>query len=125
LRHLVVDKDGIAQELLSRILEEGADFAELARHHSLDHRTRASGGDLGIVNRTALPPVVAAAVFAAKNGEVVGPLKHAGAYLLIKVEEILLGQLDGPTTAGIQQILFRDWVAAQIQNGKVEMKLEV
>jgi parvulin-like peptidyl-prolyl isomerase len=72
-----------------------------------------------------LTPVVAAAVFSAKNGDVVGPLKTDGGYVLIKVEEILLGQLDGPTTAGIQQILFRDWVAEQVRNGKVEMKLEV
>jgi peptidyl-prolyl cis-trans isomerase C len=125
LRSIVVDKDGIARELLSRILEEDADFAELARQYSLDQRTRTNGGDLGIVSRTALPGVVAAAVFAAKSGAVVGPLAHAGAFLLIKVEEILLGQLDGPTRVGIQQVLFRDWVAAQIQNGKVEMKLEV
>ncbi len=125
LRHLVVQKDGIAQELLSRMQEEDADFAELARQHSLDQRTRSSGGDLGIVSRAAMPPVVAAAVFAAKNGEVVGPLPHAGAFVLIKVEEILPGQLDGPTTADIRQVLFRDWVARQIQNGKIEMKLAV
>jgi parvulin-like peptidyl-prolyl isomerase len=125
LRQIVVDKDGIAQELLSRILEEGADFGELARQHSLDPQTRASGGNLGIVSRNALPPVVAAAVFTAKNGDVVGPLKPDGAYLLIKVEEILLGQFDGPSTVGIQQLLFRDWVAEQVQKGKVEMKLEV
>jgi peptidylprolyl isomerase len=125
LRCIVVDKDGVAQELLSRILEEDADFAELARQHSLDQRTRARGGELGIVSRAALPPEVAAAVFAAKNGEVVGPLAHAGAYLLIKVEEILLGQLDGPTTAGIQRVIFRDWMARRLQNEKVELKLEV
>lgn len=125
LRHIVVDKDGIARELLSQIVEEGADFADLARQHSLDQRTRAIGGDLGIVSRTALPPVVAAAVFTARNGDILGPLKNAGAYLLMKVEDIFLGQLDGPTTATIQQILFREWVAEQVHNGKVEMKLEV
>jgi parvulin-like peptidyl-prolyl isomerase len=125
LRHIVADKEGIAQELLSRIVEEEADFAELARRYSLEQRTRANGGDLGIVSRTALPSVVAAAVFTATAGDVVGPLKHDSAYLLVKVEEILLGQLDGPTTAAIQQVLFRDWMARRLRNEKVEMKLEV
>jgi parvulin-like peptidyl-prolyl isomerase len=125
LRQIVVDKEGIAQELLSRILEEDAEFGDLARRHSLDPQTRASGGDLGIVSRAALPPVVSAAVFTAKNGDVVGPVNPNGAYLLIKVEEIVLGQLDAPTTAAIQEVLFRDWIARQVHNGKIEMKLEV
>jgi peptidyl-prolyl cis-trans isomerase C len=125
LRRIMLDKEEIAQELLTRIHEEGADFSELARQHSLDARTRASGGELGIVRRQAMPADVAAAVFAAKKGQVVGPVKADGAYLLIEVVDILLGQLDAATTAAIQQTLFRTWIDEQLHNGNVQVKLAV
>jgi parvulin-like peptidyl-prolyl isomerase len=125
LRHIVVEKEGVAQELLSRLQEEGADFGDLAREHSIDARTRQRGGDLGIVSRQAMPPAINAAVYGAKTGDVVGPLKTDAGYVLIKVEEILLGQLDAATTTAIGQNLFRDWIAQQVQNGNVEMKLQI
>jgi peptidylprolyl isomerase len=123
LRHLVVDKEGVAQELLSRIQEEDADFAELARQHSIDQRTRASGGDLGIVSRQGMTRAIETGVFHGNNGAVVGPLKTDAGYVLIQVEEILLGQLDAPTTAVIQENLFRNWIAQQVKNGQVEVNL--
>jgi foldase protein PrsA len=125
LRQLVVAQEGVAQELLSRLQEDGADFADLARQHSIDPGTRASGGSLGIVQRTGLPATVAAAVFSAGAGDVVGPLKTDGGHVLIQVEELLLGKLDGPTAAALQKSLFRDWVARQVRNGAVRVKLEV
>jgi parvulin-like peptidyl-prolyl isomerase len=123
LRHIVLDKEEIAQELLTRIHEEGADFSALARQHSHDARTRTSGGDLGTVSRQAMVPDVAAAVFAAKKGQVVGPVKANGAFLLIEVVDILLGQLDAATTTAIQQTLFGKWVGEQVHNGTVQVKL--
>jgi parvulin-like peptidyl-prolyl isomerase len=125
LRQIIVAKEGIAQELLSRIEEEGADFTELARQHSVDPRIRASGGDLGVVARPAMAPAIEAAVFGAKNGAVVGPLKTDAGYALIKIEEITLGQLDAPTTTAIRQNLFRDWITKQIRNGPFELKMEI
>src|SRR5262249_44842894 len=125
LRHIVVDKEGIAQELLARLQEDGADFADLARQFSIDPQTRAGGGSLGIVPRQGMPAPIAAAVFNAKNGAVVGPFKNASGHVLIQAEEILHGQLDAATTALIQQDLFRKWIANQVQNGKVEVKLGV
>lgn len=125
LRHIVVDKEGIAQELLTRLHDDGADFAELARQYSIDPRTRAAGGDLGIVPRQGMPPAIAAAVYSARNGAVVGPVKTAAGYVLVKVEEILHGQLDAATTAALQQNLFRKWIAEQVRNCKVEVKLEI
>ena len=125
LRHLVVDGEGVAQELLQRVQEDGADFADLARRYSLDAASRAAGGSLGVVLRQRLAADVAAAVFAAGKGAVVGPFQTAAGHVLVQVEEVLLGQLDGATAAAIRQELFRDWLARQIQNGQVEVKLEV
>jgi foldase protein PrsA len=123
LRRIVVEKEGVAHELLSRIQEDGADFADLARQHSIDSRTRAGGGNLGIVRRQGMPPALDAAVFGASHGATIGPLKTDAGYVLIQVEEILLGRLDEANTPAIQEHLFCDWLARQLQNGKAEMNL--
>jgi parvulin-like peptidyl-prolyl isomerase len=123
LRHLVVEKEEIAQELLTRIQEEEADFAELARQHSVDERTRAKGGEIGTVPRKRLPPQMETTVFAAKSGAVLGPFQVAGRYVLIKVEQLLLGELSENVTASIRRQLFDRWLAEQIGAAKIEIKL--
>jgi parvulin-like peptidyl-prolyl isomerase len=124
LRHLVVEKEGAAQELLSCIQEEGDEFADLVRQHSIAPRTKETGGNVRVVPRQELPAAMAAAVFAAKPGDVVGPFKVPDGYVLIKVEELLLGQLDEPTATAIRHQLFGRWVNDQLRTAKVELKLE-
>jgi parvulin-like peptidyl-prolyl isomerase len=46
LRRILVATEGEARELLAQVRDEGADFAELARQHSLDHASRPAGGNL-------------------------------------------------------------------------------
>src|SRR5438128_7993681 len=99
LAHLVVEQEGLARELLSQLQEEGADFAEMAREHSLDERTRSRGGSLGLVSRKRLNPAIEAVVSVAKKGDVVGPFKLGPGYQVLKVEDIILGQLDQRTRA--------------------------
>lgn len=61
----------------------GADFEALARAHSLRPGADLAGGDLGLVRRADLG-VLAAPVFAAAPGAVVGPLEVAGRYVLLR-----------------------------------------
>jgi peptidyl-prolyl cis-trans isomerase D len=75
-----------AENLLKEI-QGGKDFAEVARGFSDDQGTRESGGDLGLVERNALPPQMADAVFKANIGDVVGPIETPIGYYLAKVEE--------------------------------------
>jgi parvulin-like peptidyl-prolyl isomerase len=123
LAHLVVAQESAAQELLSQIQEEELDFAALARQHSLDHESRPRGGSLGVVHRKSLSPAVESAVFNARKGQVVGPVKTDMGYHLIKVEEILLGQLDAGIADAIRQELFRSWLREQIQKAQVDVRL--
>ena len=124
LRHLVVEQHGVAEELISRVQEDGADFGELARRHSIDSATKASGGSLGIVPRKRLAADVEAAVFAARHGAVVRPFKAAAGYQLVYVEEIVLGQLDEPTRVALREELFRNWIVEQMQKATFELKLD-
>src|SRR5262245_37974664 len=68
LAHILVEREGVAAELLTQIQDEGCDFAELARKYSIDAGSRGAGGGLGVVERVSLPPAVESAVFTARAG---------------------------------------------------------
>lgn len=68
-------------------LEEGEEFAALARELSEDPGTAESGGDLGFFGRGRMVPEFEDAAFAAGLGEVVGPVETAFGLHLIEVIE--------------------------------------
>ncbi len=71
-----------ADDLL-RQLRAGADFGDLARQHSLRPGAARADGDLGLVTRGQLGRL-AAPVFDAAPGAVVGPLEVEGRYVLVR-----------------------------------------
>jgi parvulin-like peptidyl-prolyl isomerase len=73
-----------ANELLSQI-NEGADFHALAVAHSEDEQTRHLGGYANKLSRSGMTGEVEAAVFKARVGTVVGPVKTPKGYNLFKV----------------------------------------
>jgi len=103
LRHIFVERpanasDGVAPkeaaeaartkaEALSASLQQGADFASLARESSEDLETKANGGDLGWVEAFQLPPLLANTVFAMKTGETSPPLETHRGYFIYRLEE--------------------------------------
>jgi parvulin-like peptidyl-prolyl isomerase len=75
-----------ATELLAKI-EAGKDFGELAAASSEDPGSRSNGGDLGWVTRAKLDPAFAKAAFAkAESSNVVGPVRSAYGWHLLRVE---------------------------------------
>ncbi len=96
-RHILIrlapDADDVARgeaELrangVATIARAGADFAALAAEHSDDPGSKDSGGDLGWFGRGRMVPEFEEAVFAAKPGDIVGPVKSQFGYHIIKVE---------------------------------------
>jgi peptidyl-prolyl cis-trans isomerase D len=73
--------NGVAQ-----IARAGGDFAVLAEKHSDDPGSKDSGGDLGWFGRGRMVPEFDEAVFGAKPGEIVGPVKSQFGYHIIKVD---------------------------------------
>jgi len=73
-----------AQDILEQ-LKNGASFEELATLHSQDAGSAEKGGDLGYFNSTAMVKPFADAAFAAKKGEVVGPVATQFGLHIIKV----------------------------------------
>jgi parvulin-like peptidyl-prolyl isomerase len=75
-------------EVLAARIRKGEAFAKVAKAASEDERTKSRGGDLGWqrVGGTMLDPDVDAKVTAAKDGEMVGPVKTAGGFVLVLAE---------------------------------------
>lgn len=82
-RHILVDDEDTCAALKTEI-EEGADFAEIARQHS-NCPSGSRGGDLGRFGRGMMVPEFDAVVFSAAVGEVQGPVKTQFGYHLIEV----------------------------------------
>lgn len=73
--------NGVAQ-----IARTGADFGELAAKHSDDTGSASEGGDLGWFGRGRMVKEFEDAVFSAKPGEIVGPIKSQFGYHIIRVD---------------------------------------
>lgn len=82
-RHILVDSETVAEGLKTDI-ENGADFAAVARDHSLCPSSR-DGGNLGEFGRGQMVPEFDEVVFSADVGKTVGPVKTQFGYHLIEV----------------------------------------
>ena len=76
-----------AQQLIAQ-LNDGADFAELAKAESDDPGSAASGGSLGDVERGQMVAEFEAATFALEPGVISEPVKSQFGYHIIKVDQI-------------------------------------
>lgn len=85
--HILVETEDEAEEILAQ-LEEGADFAELARAKSIDTASGVQGGEIGFIHRES--PVVEefkSAAFALDVGELSQPVESQFGWHIIRVEE--------------------------------------
>ena len=71
---------------LKRKLDNGADFATLAKEYSDDAKSKKKGGSLGFFNRKKMVPEFSEAAFSLKLGEISDPVKTSSGYHIIKVE---------------------------------------
>jgi len=82
-RHILVDSEQVA-ETLKQDLDGGADFAAVAREHSLCPSSR-QGGDLGEFGKGQMVPEFETVVFSAEVGKAHGPVKTQFGYHLIEI----------------------------------------
>lgn len=84
-RHILVDTEAKANELKASI-ENGADFAQLAKENSSCPSSR-QGGDLGTFGRGQMVREFDEVVFSAPVGVVQGPVKTQFGYHLVEVTD--------------------------------------
>ena len=86
-RHILVDTMDEAESILAQ-LQNGADFASLAKAYSLDVSTKDTGGDLGFFPRGILVvPEVEEAAFALQPGQLSEVVHSALGYHIVQVVE--------------------------------------
>jgi hypothetical protein len=122
VRILVVADEAQARGLADE-LAAGADFATLAREHSIDSSAAEGGLVPYLVRQDAAP--LARIVFAAAPGELVGPLPAAGHFFLVLVEELRAPLAGGPDEllGAVEQSLRAFPVAeAEFLHWKLEME---
>ncbi|HPO04398.1 MAG TPA: peptidylprolyl isomerase [Bacillota bacterium] len=81
--HILVEDEKLAGEILDK-LKGGADFAEMAKEHSIDG-SAAQGGSLGTFGKGVMVPEFENAAFALKPGEISDLVKSKFGYHIIKV----------------------------------------
>jgi peptidyl-prolyl cis-trans isomerase C len=89
VRHILFNKDQKQKaEEVKQQLEDGGDFAKLAKEYSQDPGSAAQGGDLGCLGKGETVPEFEQAAFGAEQGEIVGPVQTEFGYHIIKVTDI-------------------------------------
>ncbi len=87
VRHVLCAKEDEAR-LVAERAGAGEPFADLAREYSIDPGSRRAGGELGLLKRGELAGAVEDALFGAKAGEVVGPVRSPFGWHVLVVDAI-------------------------------------
>jgi peptidyl-prolyl cis-trans isomerase D len=89
----VVDEAKQKIEALAEKVRAGESFAELAKQHSQDPGSAASGGDLGMFGKGVMDPAFEAAVFSLEEGAVSEPVRSDFGFHLIKLTGVKAGSV--------------------------------
>ena len=126
VRHILFNKDQkkLAGEVKKKLQKDSSQFGKLAKKYSQDPGSAAKGGDLGcLTSSSQLVPEFKSAVFKAKQGEIVGPVKTQFGYHLIEVTDIkkakteplskVSPQIKAQLTSQEQSKKFQAWIEKQ------------
>lgn len=115
---------------VKRQIEDGGDFADLARKNSDDPGSAEKGGDLGCNPSGGFVPEFDKAAFSAKKGELVGPVKTEFGFHLIEVTDIrppketsleeARPQIEQQLAGQQQATAFDKWVQDQLKQRDVK-----
>lgn len=84
--HILVEDKATAEEVLKK-LEDGGDFAELAKEYSTDEGSAANGGSLGYFGKGQMVAEFEDAAFKLEVGKISEPVKTEHGYHIIKVTD--------------------------------------
>lgn len=106
----------LSQELLYQIEEGEISFYEAAHLYDVDEQRRLQCGYEGRLYRWSLNPELAAILFSARLGEIIGPLETEQNYELLMVEEFVTAELNDKNRQEIIDRMFKEWIESEFNH---------
>lgn len=127
-RHILVEKEGEAKEIIAKLKKDPASFAKLAMDKSKDTGSKASGGELGWFDLSRMVPEFGAAVSKLDKGAITQePVKTQYGYHVIQVEDSK--PIEAPPFEEVKpqlaQHLQQQSVKKQMDDLKAKAKIEI
>lgn len=119
-RHILVEDEETAQELLGRI-EAGESFEDLAAEFSIDTSNKDQGGDLGWFARGRMVEPFEEAAFDGQVGEIVGPVETDFGWHLIEVVGHENRQLEDGDYQLAVSAYFEQWLLEASEAAEIEV----
>jgi putative peptide maturation system protein len=112
-----------AHRTAEKVRTGGVDFYEAAQRRFLAGAERPDQPPtalFAVLQRRQAPAELGAAVFAAKPGDVQGPVPTGEGYTLVRMLSLTSARLDALTHLAIKDILFEEWLEERRQAAQVE-----
>ena len=125
--HILVETEAEAKSVLEEVKKSGTDFQAVAERRSKDPSAKNNRGDLGFFTRDRMVAEFADAAFAAKKGEIIGPVKTSYGFHIIKVEDKKAGKVPGfeevelRVRNSLQQEMIQDYLGGLRRNTKISI----
>ena len=114
LYQIIISEPRLAQEIYYQIKEQEISFYDAAHCYHIDEKRRQVSGYEGSLHRWTLKAEIAAAVFSAKPGVVISPLKTDEGYHILMVEKFIQAELTEEIYQQILNNMFRQWLANEV-----------
>ncbi|GEK35633.1 peptidylprolyl isomerase [Kurthia sibirica] len=109
--HILVAKKATATKV-KKLLDEGGDFAKLAKKYSTDSANKQDGGNLGYFTASDMVDEFSTQAFALEKGDISKPIKTEYGYHIIKVTGKKVAST--PTYAAVKTAVKAAYIDAQI-----------
>ena len=126
-QHVLLPTEAEARNILKLVKQPDADFQALAEKYSVDPSAKNNRGELAFFQRDSLAPEFTDPVFAAKTGEIIGPIKTLYGYHIVKVLERKAGTKLGydEVELRVKSDLRKEVVGTFLANARKGVKIEI
>jgi len=122
-QHILVQDKESAEDIVSE-LEEGADFAKLAKEYSEDKISAEDGGDLGYFSVGTMVPAFEDVAFSLEKNEISDPVQTNYGYHIIKVNDIRQRDQDIGSFDDVKEDLRAEILEQTINMVETQAKIE-
>ncbi|MGM0941165.1 MAG: peptidylprolyl isomerase [Bacillota bacterium] len=122
-QHILVEDEKTAKEVKKKV-DDGGDFAKLAKEYSTDTGSAEQGGDLGYFSSGQMVPEFEDAAYSMKKGEVSDPVKTQHGYHIIKVNDIRDKEENIGKYGDVKEDLRRELLSQKMDATKAQEKID-